>query len=142
MKGFVAAAHPYQESTTEPNGTSNVEVVSMKHRSLLALLLVSATSGATPCQAQSPDTGGSDAPRPGGVMIRITEVPFDRPDYVGRAERELENRFRHVAPNESLTAQVAARIRRDGTIAGARVVKSSGDSAFDNRATAALTQAT
>jgi len=113
----------------------------MRHPVLVTLFASITLSAGIPCAGQTPASSPVGAPCRGGVLMRIADVPFPHSDYSSRVVRELERRFMHTAPNDTLAAQVKARIRRDGAVDSIRVVMSSSDTSFDRQAQTAVQRA-
>ena len=70
------------------------------------------------------------------VNIRGIEFPF--PGYLNNITRQIAKNFHPKASTAALVAEVKFMIRRDGSVAGIEVVKSSGDALYNADAMGAI----
>lgn len=101
----------------------------------------SAAKSATPTKAKGaapPAGGGPEGGRGADVAnVKADGIAFPYPVYLANIVRQIALNFKPSA-HGALTAEVAFMIRRDGTVAGARLTRRSSVYSFDQDALAAI----
>ncbi len=94
-------------------------------------------------KAPPPEAGGGPTGGKGAdvATVRTAGIEFPYPGYLNNIVRQVALNFAPDNSNSELRAEVAFLIRRDGSVAGFRFTKRSGDYGFDLEAQGAIEKA-